>query len=90
MTTFFPLTISGRPLFYYIYSPDKKGRVSVRRGETSLRVLEDHFYPLQRVSKTDYRSEPIYYLTPNEVTILCPFVVKTTHVVKSGTTPDRV
>lgn len=48
MTTFFPLTISGRPLFYYIYFPDKKGRVSVRRGETSLRVLEDHFYPLQR------------------------------------------
>jgi hypothetical protein len=39
MTTFFPLTLSGRPLFYYVYSPDKKGRVSVRSAGTSLRVF---------------------------------------------------
>jgi hypothetical protein len=35
MTTFSPLTISGRPFFYYIHFPDKKGVSSVMGGETS-------------------------------------------------------
>ena len=39
MTTFFPLTLSGRPFFYYICFPDKKGVSSVMGGGTSLRVL---------------------------------------------------
>jgi len=53
MTIFFPLTLSGRPLFYYICFPDKKGMPSGIGVGTSLRVLYDHFYPLQGVSKTD-------------------------------------
>ena len=51
-TTFSPLTLSGRPVFYYIYFPDKKGRFRTRRGETSLRVFHDHsvmvLYPSTR------------------------------------------
>jgi hypothetical protein len=39
MTNLFPLTIAGRPVFYYIYFLAKKGVVSVGRGETSLRVF---------------------------------------------------
>jgi len=38
-TTFSPLTLSGGPVFYYIYFPDKKGRFRTKRGETSLRVF---------------------------------------------------
>jgi hypothetical protein len=41
-TTFSPLTLSGGPVFYYIYFPDKKGRFRTRRGETSLRVFHDY------------------------------------------------
>jgi len=41
MTTFSPLTISGRPFFYYIHFPDKKGVSSVMGGETNVvSVLE--------------------------------------------------
>ena len=47
-TTLFPLTLSGRPLFYYVYSPDKKGRVSVERGETNVVSVLEVLYPLQR------------------------------------------
>ena len=84
MTIFFPLTLSGRPLFYYICFPDKKGMPSGIGVGTSLRVLYDHFYPLQRVSKTDCNEEPIYLFTPNEVTICPPFIMKTTQVGKCG------
>jgi hypothetical protein len=38
-TTFSPLMIVWEGFFYYIYIPDKKGIVSVERGETSLRVF---------------------------------------------------
>ena len=79
MTTFFPLRLSGRPLFYYIHFPDKKGRLSVERGEVNVVNVRRPLLPLQRVSKTDYRSEPIYYLDPNVVDNLCPFVTKTTN-----------
>jgi len=54
MTIFFPLTLSGRPLFYYICFPDKKGMPSGIGGGTSLRVLEDHFYPLQGGNRYTY------------------------------------
>ena len=72
MTTFFPLTIAGGPFFYYIRFPDKKGTLSVERGETTVGSVTEGFYPPST-------REPIYYLTPNEVTKLCPFVVETTH-----------
>jgi hypothetical protein len=36
MTTLFPLTISGRPFFYYIRNPAKKGTLSVEGGETTI------------------------------------------------------
>ena len=55
MTIFFPLTISGRPLFYYICFPDKKGMPSGLGGETPVGSVRRPFYPLQRVSKTDYK-----------------------------------
>jgi hypothetical protein len=48
MTTLFPLTISGRPFFYYMCFPDKKGGVSTRRGETTLGVFKRYVIPLQR------------------------------------------
>ena len=35
-TTFFPLTLSGGPFFYYIRFPDKKGTLSVEGGETTV------------------------------------------------------
>jgi hypothetical protein len=54
MTIFFPLTLSGRPLFYYICFPDKKGMPSGIGGGTSLRVLYDHFYPLQGGNRYTY------------------------------------
>ncbi len=67
-TTFFPLTLSGGPLFYYIHSPDKKGRLSIERGETNVvSVLTpfnegtDRLFILQRGGHYS------------------PFVVKTTH-----------
>jgi hypothetical protein len=47
-TTLFPLTLSGRPLFYYVYSPDKKGRVSVERGEVNVVNVRRLLLPLQR------------------------------------------
>jgi len=72
MTTFFPLTLSGRPFFYYIRFPDKKGTLSVEGGETNVVSVSEGFYPPST-------REPIYYLTPNEVDNLCPFVVETTH-----------
>lgn len=31
--TFSPLTIAGRPVFYYVYFPAKKGRLSIMSGE---------------------------------------------------------
>ena len=73
MTTFSPLTLSGRPFFYYIHFPAKKGRVSLKRGETTVGSVIGVFYPPST-------REPIYYLTPNEVTILCPFIIKTCHL----------
>ena len=36
MTIFFPLTLSGRPLFYYICFPDKKGVPSGIGGGTNV------------------------------------------------------
>ena len=72
MTTFFPLTLSGEGFFYYIRFPDKKGVVSVEGGETTVGSVIEGFYPPST-------REPIYYLTPNEVTTLRPFVVETTH-----------
>jgi hypothetical protein len=69
MTTFFPLTISGRPLFYYIYSPDKKGRVSVRRGETNVVSV---LTPFNECRRPIVMSEPIGYLSSNEVDITVP------------------
>ena len=47
-TTFFPLLIVWEGFFYYIYSPDKKGIVSVERGETNVVSVLRVFYPLQR------------------------------------------
>ena len=72
MTTFFPLTLSGGPFFYYIRFPDKKGVSSPLGGETTVGSVIEGFYPPST-------REPIYYLTPNEVDNLCPFVVETTH-----------
>ena len=72
MTTFFPLTLSGEGFFYYIRFPDKKGVVSVEGGETTVGSVIEGFYPPST-------REPIYYLTPNEVTTLRPFVVETSH-----------
>ena len=72
MTTFFPLTLSGEGFFYYIRFPDKKGVVSVEGGETTVGSVIEGFYPPST-------REPIYYLDPNEVTTLRPFVVETTH-----------
>lgn len=77
MTTFFPLTLSGGPFFYYIRFPDKKGTLSVEGGETTVGSVIEGFYPPST-------REPIYYLDPNEVTKLCPFVVETTQVEESG------
>ena len=72
MTTFFPLTLSGGPFFYYIRFPDKKGVSSSLGGETTVGSVIEGFYPPST-------REPIYHLTPNEMTKLCPFVVETTH-----------
>jgi len=52
-TTLFPLLIVWEGFFYYIYIPDKKGLVSVERGETNVVSVLRVFYPLQGVSKTD-------------------------------------
>jgi hypothetical protein len=57
-------------------------------GETNVVSVLEVLYPLQRVSKTDYRSEPIGYLTPYVVDIICPFIVETSHVVISGRLMD--
>jgi hypothetical protein len=72
MTTFFPLTLSGGPFFYYIRFPDNKGTLSVEGGETTVGSVIEGFYPPPT-------REPIYYLDPNEVTTLRPFVVETSH-----------
>jgi hypothetical protein len=94
MTTFSPLTISGRPFFYYIHFPDKKGRVSVRGGETSLRVFHDHLVmvltPFNEGTDMLYCPQRGGYYSPFVSTI--PFMVwKTSHlVVICGTIPDRV
>ncbi len=45
MTILFPLTISGRPLFYYIRFPDNKGTLSIRCGETTIGSVSEGFYP---------------------------------------------
>ena len=45
MTTFSPLTLSGRPLFYYIHFPAKKGGLSTRRGEMNVVSVRRPFYP---------------------------------------------
>jgi hypothetical protein len=58
MTTLFPLTLSGEGFFYYVCFPDKKGRVSLRRGETTVRSVI-----------TPFNEESVGYLDPNEVTI---------------------
>ena len=83
MTTFFPLTLSGGPFFYYIRFPDNKGTLSVEGGETTVGSVTEGFYPPST-------REPIYYLTPNEMTNLCPFVVETTQVVESGRIMDSI
>jgi hypothetical protein len=57
MTTLFPLTLSGRPFFYYIRFPDNKGTLSVEGGETTVGSVIEGFYPPPT-------REPIYYLTP--------------------------
>ena len=69
MTTFFPLTTPTGPVFYYVYFPAKKGRVSVERGETTVRSVltpfnegTDRLFILQRGGHYS------------------PFVVKTTHM----------
>ena len=72
MTTFSPLTVSGGPFFYYIQFPDKKVVSSVMGGETTVGSVSEGFYPPST-------REPIYYLTPNEVDNIGPFVVETTH-----------
>ena len=79
MTTFFPLTLSGRPFFYYIRFPDNKGTLSVEGGETTVGSVTEGFY-------TPSTREPIYYLGPNEVTTLRPFVVETTRSVSETNT----
>ena len=79
MTTFFPLTLSGRPFFYYIRFPDNKGTLSVEGGETTVGSVSEGFYPPPT-------REPIYYLGPNEVTTLRPFVVETTRSVSETNT----
>ena len=83
MTTFSPLTISGRPFFYYIHFPDKKGMSSVMGAETSLRVLEDHFYPFKE--GTDM------LFIPQRGGYTMSLRIKTSHLVGiCGTIPDRV
>ena len=69
MTTFSPLTLSGEGFFYYIRFPDKKGVSSVIGGETNVVSVLSPFN-----EGTDMLFTP-----PNEVNILRPFVVKTTH-----------
>ena len=61
-TTFFPLTLAGGPVFYYVYSLAKKGVVSVGRGETNVVSV---LTPLQRIRMGFYG--------PYEVTIIVPF-----------------
>ena len=61
-TTFFPLTLAGGPVFYYVYSLAKKGVVSVGRGETNVVSV---LTPLQRVRMGFYG--------PYEMTITVPF-----------------
>jgi hypothetical protein len=61
-TTFFPLTLSGRPVFYYIYSLAKKVILSIERGETNVVSV---LTPLQRVRMGFYG--------PYEVNITVPF-----------------
>ena len=83
MTTFSPLTVSGEGFFYYIRFPDKKVVSSVMGGETTVGSVSEGFYPPST-------REPIYYLTPNEVTTLHPFVVETCNVVKSGIISNNI
>ena len=75
MTIFFPLTLSGRPLFYYICFPDKKGMPSGLGGETPVGSVRRPFYPLQRVERYTYLPHNIHH----KWTIICPFVMKTCH-----------
>jgi hypothetical protein len=74
MTTFSPLTISGRPFFYYIHFPDKKGRVSVRGGETNVVSVLEVLCKVKPYIYPPSTRVPICYIVPNEVDILCPFV----------------
>jgi hypothetical protein len=83
MTTFSPLTVSGEPYFYYIRFPDKKGVSSVMGGETNVVSVLRVFYPPST-------REPIGYLSSNVVDIICPFIVKTTHVVKCGIISNNI
>jgi hypothetical protein len=62
MTNLFPLTIAGRPVFYYIYFLAKKGVVSVGRGETNVVSV------LTPPSRSSYG-----YYGPYEETIIVPF-----------------
>ena len=73
MTIFFPLTLSGRPLFYYICFPDKKGMPSGIGGGTNV-------VSVRRPLLSPSRREPIYYMTPQLVTKCPHFIVKTTKV----------
>jgi hypothetical protein len=49
----------------------------VKGGETTIGSVSEGFYPPST-------REPIYYLDPNEVDNLCPFIVETTQVGESG------
>ena len=68
-TTFFPLLIVWEGFFYYIYSPDKKGIVSVERGETNVVSVLRVFYPLQGGNR--------YTIWPPTRWILYPHFMKT-------------
>jgi len=68
MTTFFPLTLSGGPLFYYIRFPDKKGVSSVMGGETNVVSVLTPF---------NEGTDMLY--CPQRGGYYSPFVVKTTN-----------
>ena len=52
-------------------------------GETTVGSVTEGFYPPST-------REPIYYLTPNEVDNIGPFVVETCNVVKSGIISNNI
>jgi hypothetical protein len=81
MTTFFPLTVSGGPFFYYIRFPDKKGVLSVEGGETTVGSVTEGFYsPSTR--------EPIRCYGHLVWSKIGPFIVETTQVEESGRIMD--